>query len=210
MLRRLTLSFCATLLIAGLALADPEARVSYNSGVPQIQISGSYPQSRYTISRATSADGYFAPITSLKVLCAGPCYGTDYEAEPGRTYWYRFDLDLADGSAAHFGPYELQMSPTLVRSLSAGVVPNPSFGPCRLEFFIPGSPALAPVEARVVLHDLQGRRVRSLWQGNMTHGLTSLTWDGRDDLGRMVGAGQYFLRFSTPLGARVTRIARFR
>jgi len=210
MIRRFTLALCTMTLLASLAFADPEVTVSYHSGVTRVQISGNYPQSRYTISRASAATGNYVPITTLSVLCAGSCFGEDFEAQPGQTYWYRFDLTLADGNRVTFGPYEVRISPTLARGFGATAAPNPSFGPCRIEFFVPGSPNAAPVEARATLHDLQGRKVRELWRGTMPRGLTSLMWDGRDERGRTVDAGQYFLRFSTPVASRVIRISRFR
>jgi flagellar hook assembly protein FlgD len=40
--------------------------------------------------------------------------------------------------------------------------------------------------------DLAGRRVRHLLSGVQPAGTLALTWDGRDEAGRAVGAGLYF------------------
>jgi hypothetical protein len=45
---------------------------------------------------------------------------------------------------------------------------------------------------RLRLYDLQGRVVRTLYDGPVETGLATFTWDGRDDAGRAVGSGIYF------------------
>ena len=52
--------------------------------------------------------------------------------------------------------------------------------------------AAAPGE--VALFDLQGRRVRTLARGVYASGFETAVWDGRDDAGRPVSSGVYFLR----------------
>jgi flagellar hook assembly protein FlgD len=46
----------------------------------------------------------------------------------------------------------------------------------------------------VEVHDLAGRRVRTLHRGNTEAGVLELRWDGRDDSGRTMGAGVYHAR----------------
>jgi len=65
--------------------------------------------------------------------------------------------------------------------------PNPARASSRLAFELPGS---RRVEASVV--DLAGRRIRHLRSGLQPAGTQALTWDGRDENGRAVGAGLYF------------------
>jgi photosystem II stability/assembly factor-like uncharacterized protein len=50
----------------------------------------------------------------------------------------------------------------------------------------------ASVEATV--HDARGRRLRRLFSGRLPAGAHRLSWDGRDDGGRRVSAGVYWLR----------------
>jgi len=47
--------------------------------------------------------------------------------------------------------------------------------------------------AEISLIDLSGRRVRTLERGTLEAGRQVLTWDGRDDAGRTVPNGVYFL-----------------
>jgi alpha-tubulin suppressor-like RCC1 family protein len=57
--------------------------------------------------------------------------------------------------------------------------------------------------------DMRGRRVRSLWRGNLAAGDTrSIVWDGTDRTGRAMSSGTYFLRAIGPAGhAAVRKVA---
>jgi hypothetical protein len=61
--------------------------------------------------------------------------------------------------------------------------------------------------AHVEIFDTRGRRLRTLFQGDMLAGSERLLpWDGRDEEGRRAAAGVYFVRFEAPgvhLGRRV-------
>ena len=46
----------------------------------------------------------------------------------------------------------------------------------------------------VTVHDVRGRVVRRLHGGELSGGVTALVWDGRDDRGRRVTSGVYFVR----------------
>ena len=50
------------------------------------------------------------------------------------------------------------------------------------------------------LYDLGGRLVRTLVRAAQPAGQYQVTWDGRDDHGRRLASGVYFVRLS--LGAR--------
>jgi hypothetical protein len=51
--------------------------------------------------------------------------------------------------------------------------------------------------AEVTLHDVSGRRVRTLASGSYPAGYQRAVWDGRDDSGRPAASGVYFLRLAT-------------
>jgi hypothetical protein len=59
-------------------------------------------------------------------------------------------------------------------------------------------------EVDLTVHDVSGRRIRLLATGPAVAGLHALSWDGRDDAGRSVGSGIYFLRLRAE-NERVTR-----
>jgi len=69
----------------------------------------------------------------------------------------------------------------------SGAYPNPFRTTTLLEYTLP---LAAHTSLRV--YDLQGRRVRELFDGLRQAGQHRTTWDGRDDQGIAVGAGVYF------------------
>lgn len=69
----------------------------------------------------------------------------------------------------------------------APVTPNPTQGPARLHF---GLSSASPT--RLVLYDVQGRRVRLLWDAPLDAGTHTLTWDGLTDDRRPASAGVYY------------------
>jgi hypothetical protein len=54
-----------------------------------------------------------------------------------------------------------------------------------------------PAEVDLGIYDLNGRRVRSLVSGWLSEAQHSMNWDSRDDAGRIVSSGVYFLRLTT-------------
>ncbi len=55
-------------------------------------------------------------------------------------------------------------------------------------------------ELRIVVYDVRGRRVKTLHRGSADAGLHELTWYGRDDRGRAVASGVYYVKMETPEG----------
>jgi len=208
MRRSFALAVASSLLAASLAFADPGVHVEYREGVPQVRLDGNWAGSRYTIYRSRSASGVFDPVTAQSAVCTGECYVDDFGADPGATYWYRFDLALADGGFASFGPYPVTISNELAWRVNASVFPNPSGGATRVHLFLAGSPGAVPLVSEASIYDLQGRMVRSLHRGPLSRGTTRIEWDGRDRDGQSLRAGVYYLRFASPLGSTLARVVR--
>jgi len=75
------------------------------------------------------------------------------------------------------------------------IVPNPArVGEARILYE-------APVNRQFDLdiYDPSGRKVRSLAAGSLARSSGSAAWDGRDDAGRLVGAGTYLVRMTLTL-----------
>lgn len=66
---------------------------------------------------------------------------------------------------------------------------NPVEGSARLELAMATSGAVD-----VAVHDVRGAKVRTLVDGMREAGRVALTWDGRDESGRRMSAGVYFVR----------------
>jgi hypothetical protein len=111
-------------------------------------------------------------------------------------------LDARDGSnqkvsmAASTGV--IPRPAPLTTSLS-GAIPNPSRRSATIVF---GLARGGPTE--VSLYSVDGRRVRVLARGFREAGEYRMEWDGRDDGGRPLSPGAYFIRMVTP-GAQFTR-----
>lgn len=207
MLRSVVLTVAGCALAATLATADPAIQVTETNGGIRIVLEGNYSQSTYVVWRSDETTVIEQPLTTQEVLCTGDCYASDFDVVPGRTYFYRFEIRRPDGVLEQFGPYAVVLPD---HPVSARLIPNPGRGVTRLELSLPGGARENSVVADARLVDVQGRAVRSLFHGTLARGVTPLSWDGRDDRGQTLGAGLYFLRFSSPLGASVTRVLRIR
>lgn len=99
-----------------------------------------------------------------------------------RIDWYRLDGPVSRRFAFH------------------PIRPNPFSTECLLAFELPSA---APVSLRV--YDPSGRLVRTIVSAMHAPGFHTYAWDGRDDSGRRVGLGLYFVRLESPRGALVRR-----
>jgi spore coat protein A len=92
-------------------------------------------------------------------------------------------------------PAGLTLSPTF---------PNPFSASTTIEFSLP-----EPSVVSLRVFDIAGREVRTLVDGPLPEASHSVAWDGRDDYGRDVGGGIYFLRLAAGdrvLSRKVMRI----
>ncbi|MBD3336870.1 MAG: hypothetical protein GF355_15265 [Candidatus Eisenbacteria bacterium] len=63
---------------------------------------------------------------------------------------------------------------------------------------------------RLMLYDVEGRRVRTLVSGRLAEGSHEVTWQGLDDRGRAVPPGVYFAILRTLGGETTTKLVRMR
>jgi hypothetical protein len=89
--------------------------------------------------------------------------------------------------------------PTFMATRLLPSSPNPFRGATAVRFELART-----AEVSVGIFDITGRRVRVLADGLRGGGRHTLSWDGRDDSGRALSDGIYFLRLSTA-GARQSR-----
>jgi flagellar hook assembly protein FlgD len=67
--------------------------------------------------------------------------------------------------------------------------PNPFNPATRITYQLPEA---CPV--RVIIYNLRGQRVRTLYEGHQGIGTHTLSWDGRDTDGRALSSGIYLYR----------------
>jgi peroxiredoxin len=85
--------------------------------------------------------------------------------------------------------------------LALAAAPNPFGRSTAIELSHPGP---SSAHARVVVHDVTGRRVALLWDGMLSPGHTRIEWDGRADGGAAVAPGIYLVSAEVG-GARISR-----
>jgi flagellar hook assembly protein FlgD len=62
-----------------------------------------------------------------------------------------------------------------------------------------------PAEVELGVYDASGRFVRYLVRGMQEQGEYTCTWDGRDERGKRLAAGVYFVRFKTADSEKVEK-----
>ncbi|MFB3910345.1 MAG: S8 family serine peptidase [Candidatus Eisenbacteria bacterium] len=82
--------------------------------------------------------------------------------------------------------------PPVSTAFQATIGPNPMRAAADVRYAIPRNG-----DVEISIFDAAGRRVRSLWNGWQMAGGHTIGWDGKDDLGRAVPGGVYFVRISS-------------
>jgi len=72
-------------------------------------------------------------------------------------------------------------------------VPNPFNPTTTIRFDLP-----ARSRVTLTVFDVNGRLIRVLVDRDLDAGTRSVTWDGRDSMGRSAASGVYFYRLETP------------
>ena len=105
-----------------------------------------------------------------------------------------------------FGRYNVQFGESVnsLDSRSADLLPNyPNpFNPVTtIQYSIVTSGIID-----LAVYNLLGQRVRTLFQGPQESGIHRMTWDSRNDAGRIVSTGIYLLRLESPSGSHTRKI----
>ena len=110
--------------------------------------------------------------------------------DPARAPWPTYCHDAArTGNASAIVPSDGELATARARFLLGQPQPNPFNPTTRIQLEIDFS---GP--ATVTIHDARGRHVQTLFEGALTAGRHTFTWDGRDAAGRSLASGVYWLR----------------
>lgn len=127
-----------------------------------------------------------------------PLVGPVPVAEPNDWYWVQLrapdstgPVTLAYDETGYDLPVGVGQRGSVIARTGLRVAGSPGRAP-RIEFAPPRADG-----ARLRVFDCSGRLVRSYRVGREVSGVT---WDGRDDAGRLVSAGTYFCRLETTAG----------
>lgn len=202
--------------------SDPDSGYSVDNLAPAAPspFTGSYLAGTTTLSWGASGAADFSVFRLYRgnsiTFVPGPGNlvrtqtGTGYVDVAGAPYFYKLtavDIHGNESVAATLQPtgtVDVEGVAPHELSLSAPA-PNPLRGSTTLRLALPR-------EARVSLavYDQQGRRLRTLLAGAQPAGERAIAWDGRDDGGRGVPSGIYFVRLECEGRALTRRIAAIR
>lgn len=153
----------------------------------------------YYIYRRGASEGGEAPYAALNarrpVRGPGPVTYLDGGLDESGDYEYLVVAVLGDGSRHEYGPFDIRVEFATARFFLAPPSPNPltlrrGTTGMVVRFGVPRRGTVV----RLTVIDVTGRCVRELWDARAQEAVQSIAWDGRDDGGRPLGSGIYFLR----------------
>jgi phosphodiesterase/alkaline phosphatase D-like protein len=112
-------------------------------------------------------------------------------------YWLRVTEN--SGEAALFGPVDAIVALPKQWTLSPAY-PNPFNPVTQINLAVPEAG-----EASVIVYNVIGQPVQTLWSGPITPGMHTLLWNGKDQVGRSVASGVYIIRATTKTGFAMNR-----
>ena len=160
----------------------------------------------FRIERATSqeeAADAWAPLNAEDpVPGRGPYEYIDRSAMPGQIYSYRVVGLISGAEGIVYGPVRIAFTGRTALALLPPS-PNPARGAgASLRFDLPRDG-----DVRLRICDAGGRRVRALAYDAMRAGRHGIVWDGRDDAGRRVASGIYWIRLTSGGTSTAARLA---
>jgi len=136
------------------------------------------------------------------LLLIGVSASTDFPTTPGS--FQESAAGLGDAFVAEFdlpAPEPAGVPAVVARASLRSIHPNP-FNPMTTVAFT--TPARGVV--RLEVYDVGGRRVRTLVDSNLDAGDHTVCWDGRDDAGWILPAGQYLARLTAGTLVQVSKM----
>jgi len=164
----------------------------------------------YHVYRALSADG---PFTRLDGSLVAQSDYVDGAAPDSAALWYAVSaVDASNNESAHSAAivYSTRGAVELTNISSVQlrpVYPNPSGlgDPVTLPLAVPAS---ATVTGRIDIVNAAGERVRTILLNGITPGVTPVTWDGRNEAGRVTAPGVYRALLKYGSTQQVVRLVR--
>jgi hypothetical protein len=169
----------------------------------------------FILERAESADGPFSEIAGYEsdeylrgALNSSTEQNYSYTDElvyRNITYWYKLiDVDV-NGVRTEHAPVSVTLpvlseEPEVLSatpgSYALGNYPNP-FNPTTTVFFDISAERDPLVATSVIIYDMLGKQVRTLYQGDLQPARYAFRWDARNDRGEVLPAGMYIYRMKT-------------
>lgn len=140
----------------------------------------------YNVYRSANASGPFSRINGSVVT--GASYDDTSPPENATTWYQVTALDQSGNESAASGSASVSTSTTLSIVMSPGY-PNPSRQSESVR--IPVTMGMSGAGVRLDIMDAAGRAVRHIDLGSLGAGNQEITWDGKNDAGRLVAPGAY-------------------
>ena len=131
-------------------------------------------------------------LSKFAIAYNGGCSGTAIEPEVAAA----LAALRSGGGNPHPGPVESELPIGL-----AAPRPNPATHATDISF---STATAGPTE--VAVYDVNGRVVLTLVSGHQPAGARTVSWNGRDDTGKRVSAGIYFIRLKSPTLDQVRKL----
>lgn len=154
--------------------------ISSNGGTTWVPVEATTVSSEGWKRLVFPIERYVTPTTNMKMRFIAEDTGDPSLVEAAVDDWALFGFYAPTDAPTESRQSELALSQAY---------PNPFDRMTHMRFAVPRD---GPVSLRVF--DLGGRAVRTLDAGNHLAGEHSIEWDGRDDNGRLVSSGPYFVR----------------
>jgi Right handed beta helix region/FlgD Ig-like domain len=182
-----------------------------------VAMSGSGSTASFLCSDAAPADVGGTGALSFDANCmdTNPLFCGPEDCTIAPTPWGNYTIDTfspltatASPCGMRIGALDIGCVTELAAPVTAGgtfvsrAAPNPTTGGTRITF---AAPVAGAVEVRVL--DAAGRQVRA-WTERAAAGEGGVSWDGRDERGRMTPAGVYFWRLRAGDAVSTGRVVR--
>lgn len=153
-----------------------------------------------SVERALHEDGPWQPVDAVVGRDGDSATILDATAEPGLTYHYRLLVTDSNGDTYPLGSASAQRGAFAGAYLGAAA-PNPARDGTSVAYRLPQSQGV-----RITVHDVRGRLVRTLVDGDAGVGEHVALWDGTQDGGTRAPAGLYFITMRTGSATSTQRV----
>jgi hypothetical protein len=140
------------------------------------------------VERSTEAAGVYQVLDARATVESGVSTLVDRSVAAGTTYWYRIVGLSGTGARTVFGPISATAGQRITALALSRITPNPTTASARVDFALPTAG-----HVKVSIHDLQGREITRLVDGDYQAGVWQAMWNGRTERGD-APAGLYFVR----------------
>ena len=141
-----------------------------------------------SVERSTEAGGVYQVLDARPTIENGVSTLVDRSVESGKAYWYRIVGLTSSGARTVFGPIAATAGQRVTTLALSRITPNPTTSAARVDFALPTAG-----HVKVSIHDLQGREITRLVDGDYQAGVWQAMWNGRTQRGD-APAGLYFVR----------------